>query len=185
MKTQVSAVAVGAVGAGLLFVWSGLKGASVLAAFQDIIKGNQPLWTQTRGISASSSQGSAGGTNGFTGTGTPGSIPNADWSLAKKWGSAYGVDPMLLVAIGFHETHWGTLGDGRNGNVLGVGSFDSGSSYKWSGVDNQLHEGAKILAQHGVHTIGDVRAGKAGWWATDANWKNGVSSWYDKLKGGG
>lgn len=115
---------------------------------------------------------------------TPGGIPAADWATAQKWGKAYGVDPVLLVAIGFHETKWGKLGDGRNGNILGVGSFDSGSSYKWAGVDNQLHEGAKILAAHHVHTIADVRAGLARWWATDPAWAQGVSGWYDKIKGG-
>jgi hypothetical protein len=184
MGNQVNAIAVGAVGGGLIFLWSGLKGASVISSLQDLIKGQKPSFAQTHGIDAGGTSGPSGGGSGFTGTGTPGSIPNADWDTAKKWGGSYGVDPLLLVAIGFHETHWGTLGDGRNGNVLGVGSFDSGSSYKWAGVDNQLHEGAKILSQHGVHTIADVRAGKAAWWATDPSWKNGVSTWYDQLKGG-
>lgn len=184
---QVNAIAVAAVGTGLVFLWSGIKGSSVTATIQQLIQGKRPTFDQTRGITLASS-GNTGGVgsaaNGFTGTGTPGSIPNSDWALAQKWGGAYGVDPLLLVAIGFHETHWGTLGDGRKGNVLGVGSFDSGSSYQWAGVDNQLHEGAKILSQHGVHSIADVRAGKASWWATDPSWKNGVSTWYDQLKGG-
>lgn len=115
---------------------------------------------------------------------TPGGIPVADWILAQKWGAQFGVDPLLLVAIGFHETEWGKLGDGRNGNILGVGSFDTGSVHTWSGADAQLHEGAKILAAHGVHTIADVRAGKARWWATDPAWKDGVSTWFDKITKG-
>ncbi len=115
---------------------------------------------------------------------TPGGIPAADWQLAQKWGHTYGVDPLLLVAIGLHETDWGKLGDGRKGNILGVGSYDSGSTYKWAGADAQLHEGAKILAAHGVHTIADVIAGKARWWATDPNWAKGVASWYNKIKNG-
>lgn len=120
---------------------------------------------------------------------SPGGIPPGDWALAQKWGQSYGVDPLLLVAIGMHETGWGTLGDGRpppqgHGNVLGVGSFDAGSVSTWSGLEAQLREGAKILADHGVHSIDDVRAGKARWWATDPEWAKGVSDAYDKIKGG-
>ena len=41
-KGQISGVAVGVVGAGALLLWSGLKGASVAATLQDLIKGKKP-----------------------------------------------------------------------------------------------------------------------------------------------
>src|SRR6266496_2558166 len=110
-------------------------------------------------------------------------ISAADWKLAQKWGNTYHVDPRLLVAIGFHETGWGTLGAGRKGLTLGVGAYDSGATYRWAGLNNQLAEGAKILAKHGVYNINDVMAGKARWWATEPSWKNGVATWFNRLWG--
>jgi|1185.fasta_scaffold00006_31 hypothetical protein len=113
----------------------------------------------------------------------PGGIPDADWALAQQYGSLYGVDPLLLVAIGIHETGWGTTGLGRKGLTLGVGAFDSGPTYKWAGTSAQLQEGAKLLAQHGVKSVADVRTGKATFWATDPDWASAVANEYDKLSG--
>lgn len=58
---QVSTMAVGAVGVGLVFLLSGLKGASVLSAVQDVIQGKQPAFTAAHPVdtpqaSASGSQ---------------------------------------------------------------------------------------------------------------------------------
>lgn len=111
----------------------------------------------------------------------PGGIPDADWAKAKAYGQKYGVDPLLLVAIGFQETNWGKAGLGRQGLILGVGAYDSGPVYTWRGLDKQLDQGAKILAQHGVHRIEDVRAGKAKFWTPSAGWAEGVSANYNKL----
>jgi cell wall-associated NlpC family hydrolase len=46
----VSAVAVGAVGAGVILVWSGLKGSSVLSTLQSVIQGKKPAGEQTHPI---------------------------------------------------------------------------------------------------------------------------------------
>jgi len=43
-----------------------------------------------------------------------------DWSLVKRICSSAGVDPVLIAAIGWHETHWGRLGMGVYGYHLGV-----------------------------------------------------------------
>lgn len=115
---------------------------------------------------------------------TPGGIPMKDWRLAQRIARKHRVDPLVLVAIGKIETDWGRLGDGRKGNILGVGSFDSGSSYKWAGVRNQLKKGAELLQSWGVRGIHDIKAGKAASWATDPNWENAVSSMYSQLAGG-
>jgi cell wall-associated NlpC family hydrolase len=45
-----NAIAVGAAGAGVLLVWSGLKGASVLETVQSLLQGQQPSGTRTRPI---------------------------------------------------------------------------------------------------------------------------------------
>ena len=107
-------------------------------------------------------------------------------ALARKWGQTYGVDPRLLLAIGGHETQWGTTGAGRpsqGGYALGYGVTDSGILSKYHGLANQYMYGAKTLAGWGVHNLADVMAGKASQWATDPAWEKGVQSVYKTLPG--
>lgn len=114
----------------------------------------------------------------------PGGIPDADWRVCQLYGQLYGIDPLIFVAIGLHETGWGQLGDGRRGNILGYGSFDSGSTYQWAGVNAQVQGAGKTLQKHGVRTIADIAGGKADWYATDPQWKNGVVAQYNKISNG-
>ena len=107
-------------------------------------------------------------------------------ALAQKYGRQYGVDPKLLLAIGGHETEWGTTGAGRpsqGGYALGYGVTDSGILSKYHGLENQYRYGASTLAGWGVHGIGDIMAGKASRWATDPAWERGVRSVYGSLGG--
>lgn len=108
------------------------------------------------------------------------SVPVKDADYAIAAGKKYGVDPVLLVAIGRWETDWGKKGLGKKGLVLGVGAYDSGPVYTWRGVAAQTDQGAKILAAHGVHTLADVKAGKAKFWATSPGWQAGVVAMYAK-----
>lgn len=183
-----------AVAVGSVFAYAGIKGISVPQALQAIVQGKSPA-TVPQSAPIGTPEASGGGSGGSGSTGglggpAPGGISASDWALVQQSAAPYGVDPYLLVAIGIHETGWGTQGDGRpppagHGNVLGVGSFDSGSVSTWSGLAAQLQEGAKLLNQHGVHTIADVQAGKATWWATDSTWSSQVAAVYLRIKGGG
>lgn len=186
-KQGVSGSGIAALTGGSLLLWAAIKGRSWSNVLRELLSGKQPTTSQENpinltGFSDSPASSSGTATNTFTGKGTPGNIPNKDWALVKTYGALYGIDPLVLVAIGFHETHWGTLGLGKQGLILGVGAYDSGASYKWRGLNAQLSQGAKILAQHGVHTIQDIMSGKASFWATDPQWKAGVVSWYNQLK---
>jgi hypothetical protein len=127
-------------------------------------------------------------------------ITQADWQLAQQIGKRYGVDPLLLVAIGVHETGWGSEGDGRpppagHGHILGVGSYDAGSTSQWQGLEAQLTIGAQTLVHWGVHGRGDVAAGKlhvqpdgqVRWASADTAaahypWTRAVLAAYDSLK---
>jgi len=112
--------------------------------------------------------------------------PPIQVGLARKYGQQYGVDPRLLLAIGGHETQWGTTGAGRpsqGGYALGYGVTDSGILSKYAGLQNQYMYGAKTLAGWGVHNLRDVMAGKAAQWATDPAWEKGVQSVYGGLPG--
>lgn len=66
-RRQIDGVALGAVGAGALFVYAGLKGVSVLKALQAIVRGQQPP-----GGSGSGSGTFLGIPGGLTGTTLPG-----------------------------------------------------------------------------------------------------------------
>jgi hypothetical protein len=107
-------------------------------------------------------------------------------ALARKYGQQYGVDPRLLLAIGGHETQWGTTGAGRpsqGGYTLGYGVTDTKTLSKYAGVANQYKFAAKTLMGWGVRSIRDVLAGKAGSYATDPHWEKGVAGVYKNLGG--
>jgi hypothetical protein len=91
---------------------------------------------------------------------TPAGIPEADWALVRKICRKHGVDPLMIVAIGMAETHWFTKGDGLKGNGLGVGSYESGYTYKYAGVAGQVTRACEILVKRKVTTIVDILEGK-------------------------
>jgi hypothetical protein len=91
---------------------------------------------------------------------TPLGIPVDDWRIVRNVCRKHGVDPLLIVAIGWSETHWFTKGDGLKGNGLGVGSYDSGSTYKYSGVRKQVIRACEILIKNKATSIVDVAEGR-------------------------
>lgn len=103
----------------------------------------------------------------------------------------YDVDPKLIFAIGWHETQWGRLGDGKKGMVLGYGSFDSGSDYSYAGFEKQVTGVAQKLKSWGM-TPGAVSLSRlelgnkgllpSGIYATDSNWPNAVWTVYKNLE---
>jgi len=67
-------------------------------------------------------------------------MSDADWELVKSICLDYGVSPYLIAAIGWHETHWGRLGAGKIGWILGYGYFPGSKvKEKYKGLENQLH----------------------------------------------
>lgn len=61
---QVSGVAVGAVGVGLVFLFSGLKGSSVLVTMQELVQGKKPAFNQTNPIGTPAASSTAAGSQG-------------------------------------------------------------------------------------------------------------------------
>ena len=64
MAAGVSGIAVGAIGAGLLLMWSGLKGASIAATVTDLIKGKKPAGTNIKPIESAAVPVAGGTTTG-------------------------------------------------------------------------------------------------------------------------
>jgi hypothetical protein len=75
---QVSAIAVGVVGFGLIFIWAGLRGSSVIATIQDLVMGKKPEGDNTNPIV---------GTTTAPAT-TDGSVPAATTTTTAGWGDA-------------------------------------------------------------------------------------------------
>lgn len=110
-----------------------------------------------------------------------------------KIAGQYNVDPKLILAIGWHETQWGRLGDGTSGMYTGYGSYDSGSDYSLAGFESQVKGTAQKMKSWGM-TPGSVTLDRlilgntgqlpSGIYATDQNWPNAVFNIYKGLTGG-
>ena len=124
---------------------------------------------------------------------TPGDMLSSDqlnilYEIAEK----FNVDPKLILAIGWHETKWGRIGDGQKGMVMGYGSYDSGSDYNYSGFEKQVSSAASKLKAWGM-TPGSVslnrldagNSGKlpTGIYATDPAWPVKVWNVYNSITG--
>lgn len=105
-------------------------------------------------------------------------------------GRKYDVDPLALLAIGKHETGYGSLGVGIE-KMLGVGAYDSNpdGATPFDGAVQQIWSGAKtfdnLRAKGGADSQDSLAdqlsaVNKAGW-ATDDNWHNGVGSHYNEI----
>jgi len=71
------------------------------------------------------------------------------WSRCVSYANKYNTWPELLAAIGWHETHWGRLGWGRKGFILGVGCYSrTRANYAFQGIEAQLTWAAKRLGQY-------------------------------------
>lgn len=79
----------------------------------------------------------------------PDFIPTADWNLVLKHANSFTNEPYLIGAIGWHETHWGKLGAGKIGFILGYGYFPGSTvKEKYKGLVNQLNGANRMLVEH-------------------------------------
>lgn len=83
MGKSVSGIAVGSVAVGLVFLWSGLKGASVISTLQELIQGKRPSFAPAHSIPIPSTTPAPAG-------GGSGGASGAGWATARAssyWGS--------------------------------------------------------------------------------------------------
>lgn len=75
-------------------------------------------------------------------------VPYADWKLVLKYAKENNIDPHLVAAIGWHETHWGKLGAGLKGYILGYG-WPNGVHRikKFEGFENQIKYATRQIAR--------------------------------------
>jgi hypothetical protein len=118
-KPDVSPVAVAAAVVGLVFLWSGIKGASVLASVQQLILGQRPTWKKTNPIGLPSSG---------SGSGSGSSAPTSSALKQAVCASMYGgpTDP----SSGTHGYHGDTLTGTMAFAELKMGTALGGLPYK-------------------------------------------------------
>lgn len=127
-----------------------------------------------------------------------GIVPPKFWSQSVAVGEKYGVDPYLLMAIGKHETAYGTLGLGRKGLSMGYGAYDAGAVYTWQDkpgeYTNQLTAVAKkikaqfqgVVSLDSLNAFGRLQPGKSlggmpVGYASDPLWGQKVFSAYNQI----
>lgn len=78
----------------------------------------------------------------------PDFINEADWTMVVRYCENYNFTPYLIAAIGWHETHWGRLGAGVRGWILGYGYFPGSTvKEKYRGLENQLKGACPMIAR--------------------------------------
>lgn len=151
---QVNAIAVGAVGIGLVFLWSGIKGASFITTLQELVQGKKPDWKQTHPISTV--QGSSP-----TGTATVGPAGGGKSYCASVFG---GPGDPGTGSTGYH-------GDNLNGKMayaeLGMGKAMGNLPYKQKARIS--YNGKSVVAEK--LDIGGGGAGCGGY-------VRGIDLWY-------
>ena len=85
----ISGISVGVIGAGVLFAWSGLKGASVAATIQDLIKGQKPAGENIKPIESAAANAAAAAPFGGLVPGSGGASKILQLAAARK-GQCYG-----------------------------------------------------------------------------------------------
>ena len=119
----------------------------------------------------------------------PDFIPDSDWNLVLRYANNFSNEPYLIAGIGWHETHWGVLGAGKIGFILGFGYW-SGSTVKekYKGLTNQLKGANKMLVEH-YHrpiTLSNTTDFAVNHWKSSAprSWAKSVYSIYFNLEKG-
>jgi len=79
----------------------------------------------------------------------PSWMNKSDWDKVNWYAYKYHTSPEVLAAIGWHETHWGKLGWGKQGYYLGVGCYsEKEANPYYKGLDRQLDWAARQLGSY-------------------------------------
>lgn len=83
----------------------------------------------------------------------PDFITSEQWKTILSFSALYNANPILIAAIGLHETGWGKLGWGKEGYILGVGCFsETQADSAMIGFDTQIQWACNALGLFfGIH----------------------------------
>ena len=119
----------------------------------------------------------------------PDFIPEADWALVLKYANNFENEPYLIAGIGWHETHWGRLGAGKIGWILGYGYWPGSTvKDKYRGLTNQLKGANSMIVDHLnlPITLNNVTDFAVNHWKSSAPgaWASSVFSIYSNIAKG-
>lgn len=181
----VSTAAVGAIGAGALFAYAGLKGLSIPAAIQGIIQGKAPATAKkAAGIplaadianAAAAAQGSVtlGGGTGTSASGTAAAGSSAAsyqayaFSLFPSFG--WGTDQQApLVKLWNQESGWNPAAQNPTSTAYGIAQFLDST---WGPYGAKTPD-ASLQIKYGLEYIRDRYGSPAGAWAHEQ-----ANNWY-------
>lgn len=138
-------VAFGAAAAGLVMIWSGIKGASVLKTLQSLIRGEQPAGSADYPITTP--EGGGSGQPADTGPTTGGGSPEQNKALAKLLAAPYGWSTGSnwdsLVKLWNRESGWRTTAANPSG-AYGIPQSKPGSKMASEGADWKTNPATQI-----------------------------------------
>jgi hypothetical protein len=124
MATRINGYALAALGAGVLFFWSGLTGKSVLASLQSVIKGQSPQGNPP--VNAPANSGATGDTSspvsptGYTGGGSPSQNQTLGKLIASGFGWGSGQQWNDLVSLWDRESGWNNKAQNPSSGAYGI-----------------------------------------------------------------
>lgn len=160
-KSGINGVALGAVAVGVVFVYGGLKGYSVLKAFQNIMQGQSANAGQDTSLLTSStatlSPDSSGGTTSSAGGSSAGGSVSENKAIAKQRAAKYGWDTganwNALVSLWESESSW-------NNTIWNTSASCGNNAYAYGIVQACGHGERKNISGHG--SVCPYPAGNAG-----------------------
>ena len=114
----------------------------------------------------------------------------ADWQIVCSITVQFKVDPVLIAAIGWHETQWGRLGAGKRGWYLGYGYYPkSAISEETKGLCHQVYYASKFISRYikPPYTLNKLTEFAVNHWkpGNPQKWAKDVYNIYQDLKTGG
>lgn len=122
---KVNGIAAASAITGLVFIWSGIKGASVLSVIQSLIKGDKPSGDNEHSIDTpSGGSGDTGSTPDSSGTTAVGGTAAQNQAIAKllaaPHGWSTGAEWDALVWLWQHESGWNNKAKNPSSGAYGI-----------------------------------------------------------------
>jgi hypothetical protein len=154
MAKNINGIAAGAAGIGLLFIWSGLKGASILATLQDVIQGKKPAGQNAHEIAVAADGGAAGDTGSTPGgdSGAHGGTAAQNQAIAKMLTASYGWNTGSnwdsLVKLWNQESSWNANAVNKSSGAYGIPqALGHGHPYSLGDASAQIKWGLDYIKQ--------------------------------------
>lgn len=172
----VNAVAAAATATGLVFIWTGLKGGSVLRTFQSLIQGQRPTaGTPTYPVGTPTGGGSASADSSTPSSDAPGGTVAQNKAIGKQLAAAYGwstgAEWDALEKLWTRESGWNSKARNPSSGAYGIpqalpaSKMGTAANPPTSSASAQIKWGlAYIRGRYGSPTAAWAHEQSAGWY---------------------